>query len=99
MRWTGIIILLFLVFHLMDLTWGNANPHFLRGDPYNNLVYSFQRPPVAIVYVVANIALAFHLYHGDLVDVPEHGRQQPALQHAAPALRAGLRRCSSSSAT
>ena len=64
MRWTGIIILAFLVFHLMDLTWGNANDEFLRGDPYNNLVYSFQRVPVAIVYVLANAALAFHLYHG-----------------------------------
>jgi succinate dehydrogenase / fumarate reductase cytochrome b subunit len=64
MRWTGIIILAFLIFHLMDLTWGNANPHFLRGDPYNNLVYSFRRPAVAAVYVVANMALALHLYHG-----------------------------------
>ena len=64
MRWTGVIILLFLIFHLMDLTWGNANPDFLRGDPYNNLVYSFQRVPVAIVYILAMIALALHLYHG-----------------------------------
>jgi succinate dehydrogenase / fumarate reductase, cytochrome b subunit len=64
MRWTGIIILAFLAFHLMDLTWGNANPHFLRGDPYNNLVYSFRRPAIAFVYIVANMALALHLYHG-----------------------------------
>jgi succinate dehydrogenase / fumarate reductase cytochrome b subunit len=64
MRWTGVIILLFLAFHLMDLTWGNANPDFLRGDPYNNLIYSFQRPAVAIVYILAMIALAMHLYHG-----------------------------------
>jgi succinate dehydrogenase / fumarate reductase, cytochrome b subunit len=64
MRWTGIIVLLYLVFHLMDLTWGNANAQFVRGDPYNNLVYSLQRPVVAAVYIVANIALAFHLYHG-----------------------------------
>jgi succinate dehydrogenase / fumarate reductase cytochrome b subunit len=64
MRWTGIIILAFLIFHLMDLTWGNANPHFLRGDPYNNLVYSFRRPAIALVYILANMALALHLYHG-----------------------------------
>jgi len=64
MRWTGIIVLLFLVFHLMDLTWGTANSEWVRGDPYNNLVYSLQRPAVAIAYAVANIALAFHLYHG-----------------------------------
>jgi succinate dehydrogenase / fumarate reductase cytochrome b subunit len=64
MRWTGIIVLLYLVFHLMDLTWGTANSQFVRGDPYNNLVYSLQRPVVALAYAVANIALAFHLYHG-----------------------------------
>ena len=64
MRWTGIIVALFVVFHLMDLTWGNANPDFVRGDPYHNLVESFSRVPVAIAYIVANLALAVHLFHG-----------------------------------
>jgi len=64
MRWTGIIVLLFLLFHLADLTWGPANSEFVRGDAYNNLVYSLQRPIVAILYGVSMIALAFHLYHG-----------------------------------
>ena len=64
MRWTGVIVGLFVLFHLMDLTWGTANPHFVRGDVYENVVASFQRWPVAVVYVVANLALAAHLYHG-----------------------------------
>jgi len=64
MRWTGVIIALFVIFHLMDLTWGTANPHFVRGDPYDNLFYSLQRVPVAIVYIVANIALGIHIFHG-----------------------------------
>jgi succinate dehydrogenase / fumarate reductase cytochrome b subunit len=64
MRWTGIIVALFVVFHLLDLTWGPANPDFRGGDPYHNVVESFQRAPVAIVYVIANLALALHLYHG-----------------------------------
>jgi succinate dehydrogenase / fumarate reductase cytochrome b subunit len=64
MRWTGTIVLLYLLFHLLDLTWGQANSEFVRGDPYNNLVYSLQRPVVAVVYVVANVALAIHLFHG-----------------------------------
>src|SRR5262249_51711503 len=49
MRWTGIIVALFIIFHLFDLTWGQANSQWVRGDPYNNLVYSLQRPAVAIV--------------------------------------------------
>jgi succinate dehydrogenase / fumarate reductase cytochrome b subunit len=64
MRWTGIIVALFVVFHLLDLTWGTANPGFRAGDPYHNVVASFQRWPVAIAYIVANLALATHLYHG-----------------------------------
>jgi succinate dehydrogenase / fumarate reductase, cytochrome b subunit len=64
MRWTGVIVLLFVVFHLLDLTWGPANPDFVEGDPYHNTVASFQRAPVAIVYVIANLALGVHLYHG-----------------------------------
>jgi len=64
MRFTGVFVLLFLIFHLMDLTWGNANSQFLRGDPYNNLVYSLQRPLAALVYALGATALAIHLYHG-----------------------------------
>ena len=64
MRWTGIIIALYLVFHLADLTWGWANPDFVRGAAYDNLVASFERWPVAIIYIVANLALGIHLFHG-----------------------------------
>src|SRR3954462_14892364 len=64
MRWTGIIVLLFVLFPLLDLTWGPANPDFIEGDPYHNVISSFQRVPVALAYVLANIALGVHLYHG-----------------------------------
>jgi succinate dehydrogenase / fumarate reductase cytochrome b subunit len=64
MRWTGIIVLLFVLFHLLDLTWGPANPDFVGGDPYHNIVASFERAPVAAAYVLANLALGVHLYHG-----------------------------------
>lgn len=64
MRWTGSIVLAYLVFHLADLTWGSANPDFMRGHPYANLVASLQRPAVAVLYVIANFALAVHIYHG-----------------------------------
>jgi succinate dehydrogenase / fumarate reductase cytochrome b subunit len=64
MRWSGVIVGLFVLFHLMDLTWGGANPDFVRGHVYSNVVASFQRWPIAVVYIVANLALAAHLYHG-----------------------------------
>jgi succinate dehydrogenase / fumarate reductase cytochrome b subunit len=64
MRYTGVIVILFLVFHLADLTWGTANGDFVRGSVYHNLAHSFSRPVVAATYIVANLALAVHIFHG-----------------------------------
>ncbi len=64
MRWTGPIVGLFLVYHLADLTWGHFNPDYVRGDPYHNVSASLSNLPVAIWYIVANVALAVHIYHG-----------------------------------
>jgi succinate dehydrogenase / fumarate reductase cytochrome b subunit len=59
-----VIIGLFVIFHLADLTWGTVNPDYVRGDVYRNMVASFSRPAVAAIYIVANLALAIHLFHG-----------------------------------
>jgi len=64
MRWTGIIVGLFIIFHLLDLTFGTANPGYVSGNVYRNLIASFHRVPVAIVYMLANIALGIHIFHG-----------------------------------
>ncbi len=64
MRWSGVIVVLFLVWHLFDLSWTGTGYTFVRGDVYANVVHSLDRWPVALLYIVANIALAFHLYHG-----------------------------------
>src|SRR5690349_8957491 len=48
MRWTGIIVVLFVIWHLLDLTWGTTNPDFVSGDVYHNVIASFERIPVAI---------------------------------------------------
>ena len=67
MRWSGIIFLAFLFFHLADLTWGvqpMAPEVWERGEVYANFVATFSRAPVAIFYVIAMGALSLHLYHG-----------------------------------
>ena len=64
MRWTGVIVILFVFFHLADLTWGTANGDFVRGSVYHNMAHSFSRVPVAVIYIVANVALALHIFHG-----------------------------------
>ncbi len=64
MRWGGTIILLFTLFHIADLTLGWANPDFEHGAVYNNIIASLSNPIVAIFYLVAQAALALHIYHG-----------------------------------
>ena len=69
MRWTGIIVLSFLIWHILDITLGVVNTtgtsgEFVKGEVYNNLVRSLDRWPVSVFYVVANILLGIHLYHG-----------------------------------
>jgi succinate dehydrogenase / fumarate reductase cytochrome b subunit len=63
MRWGGAALLAFIVFHLMDLSWG-VHPHYIRGDVYHNVVTGFRRWPVTVVYLAAMGALGMHLYHG-----------------------------------
>jgi succinate dehydrogenase / fumarate reductase cytochrome b subunit len=67
MRWGGVIILLFVFYHLAHLTFGkNVAPpsQFIHGDVYHNVVAGFQVWWVAAIYIVANLALGLHLYHG-----------------------------------
>ena len=64
LRWGAVLILLFVVYHLLDLTFGPANPSFIPGDAYHNLVASFGRVPIAAAYIIAMGALCLHLYHG-----------------------------------
>lgn len=64
MLWSGIIVGLFIVFHLSDLTWGTINPDFERGNAYNNQIASFGNPFISAVYLLGVAALTMHLFHG-----------------------------------
>lgn len=64
MTWGGIIILLFVIYHLMHLTFGNVHPDFVHGDAYHNFVRGFRSWPVSLAYIATMIPLGFHLYHG-----------------------------------
>ena len=64
MVWGGVVIVLFVIYHLLDFTLGTVHPSFVPGDAYHNFVTGFQRTPVAVAYIVAMIPLGLHLYHG-----------------------------------
>ena len=64
MRWSGPILALFVVYHLLHLTIGTAHPHFEEGKVYANVVAGFQVWPVSAFYIVSMLALGLHMYHG-----------------------------------
>ncbi len=77
MRWSGAFLAAFVVYHLLDLTFGTANPGFVHGDVYGNVVRSFRRVPVATVYLAAMVLLGFHLKHGTLAMLRTLGVAHP----------------------
>ena len=91
MRWTGTIIGLFVIFHLMDLTWGSfKGDSYVRGDVYHNVVHSLSSIPVAIVYIVANVALAIHIFHGVYSMFQSLGINSPSINNLRRNLAGGL---------
>lgn len=79
-RWGGVLLLAFIVFHLLHLTIGAVHPQFTHLDPYNNVRLGLANPLVAGFYVLAMLALGLHLYHGSWAVVRTLGVAQPSTQ-------------------
>jgi succinate dehydrogenase / fumarate reductase cytochrome b subunit len=64
-RWGGVILLAFIVFHILHLTTGTLFPSdFKPTDVAGNVIRGFQIWWVSLFYVVAMLSLGLHLYHG-----------------------------------
>jgi succinate dehydrogenase / fumarate reductase cytochrome b subunit len=66
MRWGGVILLLFIVYHILHFTTGTlyVEGRFSQTDVYGNVVNGFRNPIVSLVYIISMVALGLHLYHG-----------------------------------
>ena len=64
MRWGGVILALFVVYHVLDLTAGVAHAGFRAGHPYRNVVGDFRIWYVTLAYTLAVAALGLHVRHG-----------------------------------
>ncbi len=68
MRLSGIVILLFIIYHVLDLTTGTLHPSnyapFQDGNIYSNVTGDFRNWYIALIYVLAVSVLGLHLYHG-----------------------------------
>ena len=70
MFWSGPVIALFVVYHILHLTTGTLHPTFHvdpvthHVDVYQNLVDDFSRPLPSGLYILGMLAIALHLSHG-----------------------------------
>lgn len=90
MRWGGVLLLVFIVFHILHFTTGTVFPRasrpdtlypaFSETDVYGNVVSAFRVPWVVAFYVVSMLFLMLHLFHGAWSSVRTLGLVKPS-QH------------------
>ncbi len=64
LRWGGVVIALFVIYHLLHLTLNVIAPGGASDSPYQRYVNGFGVWWVLLSYVIALIAVGFHLRHG-----------------------------------
>lgn len=89
MRWGGVILGLFIVWHILDLTTLTVNPRAQEHHPYENLVASFSTWYGAGIYIVAMLALCLHIHHGFWSAAQTLGANSPR-RHRALKAAAGV---------
>ena len=86
MKWGGVLLLVFIVFHVLHFTNEKIDPAGWRGmtdvrgdrDVYGNIIASFHIWWVALFYIVAMLALGLHLYHGAWSSIRTLGYAKPS---------------------
>ena len=64
MRWTGPLVGLFIIYHLLHFTLGTVHPNFDEHNVYHNVISGFRVWYVSAIYIIAMLLLSLHLYHG-----------------------------------
>ena len=78
LRWGGVLLLAFIIFHILHFTIGSVHPDFVEGRIFRNLSTGFAVKWVAAFYLAAMIALGMHLYHGAWSSMRTLGLAQPS---------------------
>jgi succinate dehydrogenase / fumarate reductase cytochrome b subunit len=89
MRWGGVLLAVFIVFHILHLTLGQFHPDFREGQVGRNLVTGLAVTPVALFYALAMLSLGAHFAHGVWSVFQTLGLNHPAWNRARIALAVG----------
>ncbi len=89
---TGTIILLFVIYHVLDLTVGAVRfgAPFEDGNVAANVSSGFSNPLPAILYIIAMVSVGFHLWHGVYSMFGTLGLEHPRYTHNVKTAAAGI---------
>ncbi|MEO7032538.1 MAG: succinate dehydrogenase cytochrome b subunit [Polyangiaceae bacterium] len=93
MKYTGPALLVYIIFHLAHFTFPGVSLgdyDHVPGDVYANFLNAFRIPWVVAVYVIANVCLGFHLYHGAFSMLQSLGLNHPRYNKGLRNLTRGL---------
>lgn len=93
MKVTGPLLLVYIIFHLAHFTFPGValgDYEHVPGDVYSNFVNAFSIPWVVALYVIANICLGFHLYHGVFSMLQSVGLNHPQYNNKLKLVARGL---------
>ncbi|HEX3926868.1 MAG TPA: succinate dehydrogenase cytochrome b subunit [Gemmatimonadales bacterium] len=90
MRWGGVLLAVFIVFHILHFTTGTFHPDFHPGEVGRNVITGMAVTPVAIFYLVAMLALGAHLWHGTWSVFQTLGINHPAWNRSRKVIAIGL---------
>ena len=93
MKYTGPALLVYIIFHLAHFTFPGVSLgdyDHVPGDVYANFLNAFHIPWVVAVYVIGNICLGFHLYHGAFSMLQSLGLNHPRYNKGLRNLTRGL---------
>jgi len=90
MRYGGIVVGLFVIWHILDLTAGVTNPNFQRGRAFHNVYVDFQHWWINLIYIAAMVVLGLQINHGFWSASQTLGINQPSRDRAIKAIGSAL---------
>jgi succinate dehydrogenase / fumarate reductase cytochrome b subunit len=90
MRWGGVLIAVFIVYHILHLTTGTLHPDFREGEVGGNLIRGLQVPWTAVFYTVVMVSIGAHFWHGIWSVFQTLGLNHPAWNRTRTSLAVGL---------
>ena len=90
LRWGGVMLAMFVVYHLLHFTVGAAHPEFVPGDVYSNVVAGFSVWYASAIYIAAVLMLGLHLDHGVWSLCQTLGLQHPRYKRLLRVLARGF---------